>query len=154
MRPIMGPRLLHRFIVIFALGAAGLATALPMSPAQQPSRPATIRFPERTVLNLEPDLPSPLPSERPPHSTSEPAATGPIDWDAIAYCESHDQWDINAGTFWGGLQFLPSTWFAYGGGPFDGVGWFPYSREEQIAVAERVLAAQGPGAWPVCWYAQ
>jgi hypothetical protein len=60
------------------------------------------------------------------------------DWDAIAYCESHDQWDINAGTYWGGLQFSHSTWFAFGGGPFDGVG-------------ERVLASEGPGAWPVCF---
>ena len=73
------------------------------------------------------------------------------DWDATAYCESHDQWNINAGTYWGGLQFAHSTWFAFGGGPFDGTGWFPYSREQQIGVAERVLAVEGPGAWPVCF---
>lgn len=78
-------------------------------------------------------------------------ASGHADWDAIAYCESHDQWNINAGTYWGGLQFAHSTWFAFGGGPFDGTGWFPYTREQQIAVAERVLAVEGPGAWPVCF---
>jgi len=77
--------------------------------------------------------------------------SGRADWDAIAYCESHDQWNINTGTYWGGLQFAHSTWFAFGGGAFDGVGWFPYTREQQIAVAERVLAAEGPGAWPVCF---
>jgi hypothetical protein len=48
--------------------------------------------------------------------------------------------------YYGGLQFSPSTWRAYGGsGPAAHA-----SREEQIAVAERVLAAQGWGAWPVC----
>ena len=93
-----------------------------------------------------------------PHSRQQVASSGVAttfgghaDWDAIAYCESHDQWNINAGTYWGGLQFAHSTWFAFGGGPFDGTGWFPYSREQQIAVAERVLAAEGPGAWPVCF---
>ena len=94
-----------------------------------------------------------------PHSQQQlaaPAAPATVtygrpDWDATAYCESHDQWNINAGTYWGGLQFAHSTWFAFGGGPFDGTGWFPYSREQQIVVAERVFAAEGPGAWPVCF---
>jgi Transglycosylase-like domain len=73
-------------------------------------------------------------------------------WDAVAACESRGDWSTNTGNgFWGGLQFAPSTWFAYGGGPFDGSGPFPYSREAQVAVAERVLVAQGPGAWPHCW---
>src|SRR6266508_2170091 len=74
------------------------------------------------------------------------------DWYAIAMCESSGNWAANTGNgFWGGLQFTPSTWFAYGGGPFDGVGPFPYSSSEQIAVGERVLAGQGPGAWPNCF---
>ncbi len=93
-----------------------------------------------------------------PHSQQQLASLGAAtasgahaDWDATAYCESHDQWNINAGTYWGGLQFAHSTWFAFGGGPFDGTGWFPYTREQQIVVADRVLAAEGPGAWPVCF---
>ena len=74
------------------------------------------------------------------------------DWYAIAGCESGGNWAINTGNgFWGGLQFSPSTWFANGGGPFDGVGPFPYSASEQIAVAEHVLASQGTGAWPNCF---
>ena len=74
------------------------------------------------------------------------------DWDAVAACESGGDWTINTGNgYWGGLQFAPTTWFAFGGGPFDGVGPFPYSMAEQIAVAERTLAGQGPGAWPVCF---
>ena len=48
---------------------------------------------------------------------------GSADWYAIAACESGGRWDINSGNgYWGGLQFDPGTWFAYGGGPFDGEG--------------------------------
>jgi hypothetical protein len=77
---------------------------------------------------------------------------GHPDWYAIAGCESGGRWDINSGNgYWGGLQFAPSTWFGYGGGPFDGTGPFPYSAGEQITVATRVFAAQGPSAWPSCF---
>ena len=72
------------------------------------------------------------------------AASG---WDAVAQCESGGNWAINNGNgFYGGLQFTMSTWRAYGGtgSPQNA------SRETQIAVAQRVLAGQGPGAWPVC----
>ncbi|MFE0023027.1 transglycosylase family protein [Amycolatopsis sp. NPDC059021] len=68
-------------------------------------------------------------------------------WDAIAQCESGGNWSTNTGNgFSGGLQFTPSTWKAYGGtgSPQNA------SREQQIAVAERVLQGQGIGAWPVC----
>jgi hypothetical protein len=89
---------------------------------------------------------------------SAPALAAPVvhsssaDWYAAAQCESGGVWSINNGNgYWGGLQFSPSTWYAYGGGSFDGSGPFPYSAGEQIAVAERVLAAQGPGAWPNCF---
>jgi LysM repeat protein len=68
-------------------------------------------------------------------------------WDRLAQCESGGNWRINTGNgFSGGLQFTPSTWAAYGGsGRAQNA-----SREEQIAVAERVLAGQGWNAWPVC----
>lgn len=68
-------------------------------------------------------------------------------WDQIAKCESGGKWNTNTGNgFSGGLQFTPSTWRAYGGkGNPAGA-----SRGEQIRVAERVLAGQGWGAWPVC----
>jgi hypothetical protein len=80
------------------------------------------------------------------------APSGRADWYAIAQCESGGRWDLNSQNgFWGGLQFLPSTWLAYGGGAFDGVGPFPYSAGQQIAVAERILSGQGPGAWPNCF---
>ncbi len=91
----------------------------------------------------------------PPGAATAPAAAGSsANWAAIAQCESSGDWSANTGNgYWGGLQFAPSTWFAYGGGPFDGVGPFPYSSAAQIAVAARVLAAQGSSAWPNCFVA-
>jgi hypothetical protein len=68
-------------------------------------------------------------------------------WDKLAMCESSGNWSINSGNgFSGGLQFTPQTWRAFGG---KGQA-HQASREEQIAVAERVLKGQGWGAWPAC----
>ncbi|MDN5857072.1 MAG: LysM peptidoglycan-binding domain-containing protein [Pseudonocardia sp.] len=68
-------------------------------------------------------------------------------WDRLAQCESGGRWNINTGNgYSGGLQFSPSTWRAFGG---TGAA-HNASRAEQIAVAERVLAVQGWGAWPSC----
>ena len=76
-----------------------------------------------------------------------PANAESVNWDAVAQCESGGNWSINTGNgFHGGLQFTQSTWQAYGGtGSAENA-----SRDEQIAVAERVLAGQGIQAWPVC----
>lgn len=72
---------------------------------------------------------------------------GGTNWDAIAKCESGGNWATNTGNgFYGGLQFTPSTWRANGGSGSPQAA----SREQQIAVAERVKASQGIGAWPVC----
>lgn len=40
-------------------------------------------------------------------------------WDRIAQCESGGNWHINTGNgYYGGLQFLTSTWLSNGGGSF------------------------------------
>lgn len=80
-----------------------------------------------------------------------PAYEGPysVDWDAIAECESGGNWHLD-GVYDGGLQFHPATWLGYGGGEFADYAW-QATREEQITIAERVLAAQGPSAWPNCF---
>jgi LysM repeat protein len=71
-------------------------------------------------------------------------------WDAVAQCESTGNWSINTGNgYSGGLQFSPSTWAAYGGTQYASSAG-QASEAQQIAVAEKVLASQGPGAWPVC----
>jgi hypothetical protein len=72
------------------------------------------------------------------------------EWDQVAACESGNNWAINTGNgYQGGLQFSPSTWTGHGGGEFAPSA-DQATREQQIVVAERVLASQGPGAWPTC----
>jgi len=70
-----------------------------------------------------------------------------LGWDAVAQCESGGNWAADTGNgFYGGLQFKMSTWHAFGGMGSPAQA----SREEQIAVANRVLDKQGPYAWPKC----
>jgi LysM repeat protein len=71
-------------------------------------------------------------------------------WEAVAQCESTGNWSINTGNgYYGGLQFSASTWAAYGGTAYASSA-DQATEGQQIAVAEKVLASQGPGAWPVC----
>ncbi|KOV61810.1 transglycosylase family protein [Streptomyces sp. MMG1121] len=71
-------------------------------------------------------------------------------WNKVAACESSGNWSINTGNgYFGGLQFTQSTWEAYGGGRYAPRADLA-TRDQQIAVAERVLDGQGSGAWPVC----
>lgn len=75
------------------------------------------------------------------------AADPGVNWDSVALCESGGNWGTATGNgFFGGLQFTLSTWRANGGTGMPNQA----SRETQISVANRVLATQGIGAWPVC----
>jgi hypothetical protein len=95
--------------------------------------------------------PKPKPVERiraprPKPNPAPPAPSGPVDWDAIAECESGGNWHINTGNgYYGGLQFLTSTWLAYGGGKYAERADLA-SREEQIAVASGMSLSH----WPYC----
>jgi hypothetical protein len=78
------------------------------------------------------------------------AAATDGEWDQVARCESGGNWGINTGNgYHGGVQFSASTWASHGGGEYAPSAELA-TREQQIAVAERVLATQGRGAWPVC----
>jgi hypothetical protein len=78
------------------------------------------------------------------------AAAPDSEWDHVASCESGGNWGINTGNgYHGGLQFSQGTWAAHGGGEYA-TSANQATRDQQIAVAERVLASQGRGAWPVC----
>ncbi|MFD4033821.1 peptidoglycan DD-metalloendopeptidase family protein [Streptomyces sp. NPDC058637] len=71
-------------------------------------------------------------------------------WEKVAACESTSNWHINTGNgYYGGLQFSGSTWAAYGGTTFAARADLA-TKDQQIAVAEKVLEGQGPGAWPTC----
>lgn len=75
------------------------------------------------------------------------AGADTVNWDAIADCESGGNWSIDTGNgHYGGLQFKSATWASHGGVGSPATA----SREEQIRVAENVLATQGIGAWPKC----
>ena len=83
-------------------------------------------------------------------SLSPPAQAAGSVWDRVAACESSGNWAINTGNgYYGGLQFSASTWNAYGGTRYAATA-NGASRAAQIAIAQRVLAGQGPGAWPQC----
>lgn len=127
------------------------------APAPAPASPAgqavgTYTAPDATVYTqgttgtVSSTYSAPAQAAPAPAQTSN-YATGGTQWDQLAQCESGGNWGTNTGNgFSGGLQFSPDTWAAYGGqGDASGA-----SREQQIAVAERVQAAQGWGAWPSC----
>lgn len=77
------------------------------------------------------------------------AATEEV-WDRVAACESSGNWSVNTGNgYYGGLQFLDSTWDSFGGEAYASTA-DRATRSQQIAVAERVLATQGWNAWPTC----
>ena len=81
---------------------------------------------------------------------SPPAQAAGNVWDVVADCESGGNWRINTGNgYYGGLQFSRSTWDLYGGRRYA-ISPNQASRAGQILTARRTLAAQGPGAWPVC----
>lgn len=82
--------------------------------------------------------------------TEVPAVTRGSAWDALASCEAGGNWAINTGNgFYGGVQFDYGTWLAHGGAKYAPRADLA-TREEQIAIAEKTLAVQGWGAWPVC----
>ncbi|MFB6613818.1 transglycosylase family protein [Streptomyces sp. NPDC056367] len=71
-------------------------------------------------------------------------------WNKVAACESTNNWHINTGNgYYGGLQFSQSTWRAFGGTAYAARADLA-TKEQQIAVAEKVLKGQGPQAWPNC----
>jgi hypothetical protein len=127
----------------------GQMLALPPLPAHIPAAPA----------RLAPAPPQPVPAQAASGETgavSSPAPAAPVysgsgvDWNAIAACESGGNWATSTGNgFYGGLQFSQSTWDAYGGTSYAPSA-DQASASQQIAVANRVLAGQGIGAWPVC----
>ncbi|MFJ8044433.1 transglycosylase family protein [Kitasatospora sp. NPDC096147] len=79
------------------------------------------------------------------------ASAAPVStWDKVAQCESGGNWSINTGNgFYGGLQFTSSTWAGFGGKAYAAQA-NQATKGQQIEIAEKVLASQGPGAWPVC----
>ncbi|WYB37740.1 transglycosylase family protein [Streptomyces sp. GD-15H] len=71
-------------------------------------------------------------------------------WDRVAECESGGSWSQNSGNgYYGGLQLTQEDWEKYGGLDYASSA-DQASRGQQIAVAEKILADQGVGAWRAC----
>ncbi|MET9619814.1 transglycosylase family protein [Streptomyces sp. NPDC006464] len=71
-------------------------------------------------------------------------------WDRVAECESGGLWSADFGNgLYGGLQFTQETWETYGGTAYASRADLA-SRSQQIAVAEKALAAQGTQIWATC----
>ena len=82
----------------------------------------------------------------PPVEVLDKKAAIPYPWGAIANCESHGNWHINTGNgFYGGLQFMTSTWLAYGGGKYAPRADLA-SAAQQVAIASTMSYSH----WPHC----
>lgn len=115
-----------------------LSALLGAPEATPPPRPAPEVRAERTAF------------QEPPSSAATGTQAIPEPWASLAHCESTGRWAYNGPSgFDGGLQFHPRTWTA-----FRPEGLPAYAHQatpaQQIQVAERVLDAQGWGAWPSC----
>ena len=115
---------------------ARAAQAAMLAPASAPAAPVSAR-------SADPSAPVQA-------AAPVSASSGGANWSAIAACESGGNWSASTGNgFYGGLQFTEQTWLAYGGGQYASSANLA-SPAQQIAVAQRVVAGQGIGAWPVC----
>jgi len=85
--------------------------------------------------------------------TAPPAQAASVEtWEKIAYCESGGQWNLGGGhaDSTGGLQIQTRTWNDFGGQQYAPTAG-QATKLQQIAVAEKILAAQGPSAWAVTY---
>lgn len=122
------------------------------APPPAPPRPATPPQPAQHPIPapVAPQAPTPaLTAASTPIAPPPPGAwSGP--WACIAQHESGGNPATDTGNgYWGGLQFTPGTWWAYARPLGITVPAYLTSAQVQEAVADRVLAAQGWGAWPV-----
>ncbi|MCX4762672.1 LysM peptidoglycan-binding domain-containing protein [Streptomyces sp. NBC_01275] len=77
------------------------------------------------------------------------AADGTV-WDKVAQCETGGSWSADKGDgYFGGLHLSQDDWETYGGLDYASSPDLA-SRNQQIAVAQKLLADEGVGAWPTC----
>ncbi|MGW8374583.1 transglycosylase family protein [Streptomyces sp. ODS28] len=68
-------------------------------------------------------------------------------WERIAQCESSGDWSANTGNgYYGGLQFDVQSWKAAGGDKYAPRADMA-SKNEQMAVADKLAAMQGMSSW-------
>ncbi|MGI8657313.1 MAG: transglycosylase family protein [Candidatus Limnocylindria bacterium] len=131
--------------------AIGLSTPAPQPAAEElqgDPLPTPVAVPmEATLQTIATPAPEPVATAAPQRVVTYDGSTV---WDDLAKCESGGNWAINTGNgYYGGLQFNLGTWQDYGGAAYAA---YPHeaTRDEQIAVAERLHAARGFAPWPAC----
>jgi len=124
------------------------AAAAPAAPAATPARAAAAAPAAAPAPAADP---APAPAADPAPAAA-PSGGWSVNWDAIARCESTNNWSINTGNgYYGGLQFDIGTWLSNGGGEYAPRADLA-TRDQQIAIAERVYASRGLSPW-ACGYA-
>ena len=139
----------------------------PVEPVETPDLSMDSAPMSEDVLIAQTEEPAPEPEPAPEATAAEVAEPEPAPepqrsvWDRLADCESGSwtgdggfveasaNWSATAGLFEGGLQFHPDTWDGFKPAGYPEAA-YEASREQQILVAEKVLAQQGWKAWPVC----
>jgi len=121
------------------------------APAPQPAAPvAAAPAPARaaaTVARAAQPAPPPAPASTPAPAPAPATGSSGVNWDAIANCESTNNWSINTGNgYYGGLQFDIGTWLSNGGGQYAPRADLA-TKDQQIAIAERVYASRGLSPW-------
>jgi hypothetical protein len=151
------------------IGPGGASESRPelvlVSPGVPTTTTSTTEAPGRFVDGQVVEFGTGAATPPPPSTTTTTAVPGRTwTWDQLADCETgvwgpgkvpvpgSARWAATRGVYQGGLQFDARTWDSYRERAFP---TFPAdahlaTREQQIEVAERVLAAQGAKAWPTC----
>lgn len=99
-------------------------------------------------LKTQPAPYLPAPARPKPVPVARPApASGRVNWDALARCESSGNWGESSGYYEGGVQMSPENWQHHkpAGAPAHA---YQATKAQQIHAAEGVLAEEGRGAWP------
>ncbi|HEY5148719.1 MAG TPA: ubiquitin-like domain-containing protein [Mycobacterium sp.] len=128
-----------------------IATITKVGTKQAPAVQPAAAQPAQQPAAADPPQPVAAPAPAPAPAPSNSGGWS-VNWDAIAACESGNNWSINTGNgFYGGLQFDSRTWLSNGGGQFAPRADLA-SKDQQIQIAERVYAARGLSPW-ACGYA-
>ena len=106
---------------------------------------------EQPTSSQEATAESAAPASQPEPTTAAapaPSSGGSgVNWDGIANCESTNNWSINTGNgYYGGLQFDEGTWLSNGGGAYADRADHA-TKEQQIAIAEKVYSERGLQPW-------
>jgi len=151
------------FVAVMLVSMVTVVTSATGADGEEPSSAATTTLEYTDMYTAMADIAAALATLPPPPppvtvaprqvQTRPPVTVDPSDpgvWDALAHCETRGNWATDSVPgFAGGLGFANGTWASNGGTEFaDSAA--DATREQQIEIAQRVLAGSGWGAWPGC----